>query len=121
MNAKVVLTVLSILLGIVILYPKDIGYGYGGEVTPNQITLYREEAVCLGFKYDRHGDAFGLLQCLDCGVTYYCIGLPIEKRCYEKEFDWNMHEERRVECRKRPDLSSNQLISRPEPEQIVEP
>ncbi len=87
-------------LVIVVLYPKEIGYAYGGEVVPDQGTLYREERVCLGLKYSIYGGPFMEEGCLDCSATIYCAGIPLQKKCYQVDYQGslNINNERETQC-----------------------
>ena len=94
--------VIVIVLLLVILFPKEIGYGYGGEIIAQQTTLYREEKVCFGIKYSKYGGPFLKGSCNDCSKTIYCVGIPLQNKCYEADFDMSLGEERETECFKRP-------------------
>jgi len=92
--------IIVVILLVLILYPKEIGYGYGGELIPDQGTQYREEKVCLGVKYSIYGGPFIQERCLDCSVTIYCVGIPLQKKCYEVDYDGSVDSngERETQC-----------------------
>lgn len=79
--------ILAVLTVVLILYPKNTGYGYGGEIMPNQISVIRTEKVCLGVRYEMFGGPFMEKRCLDCNTNIYCIGIPLQEKCYEKKLD----------------------------------
>ena len=77
----------------VFLFPKKAGYEFGGEMAPDQVA-YREERVCLGIRYSMYEGPFVEQRCMDCSKTVYCIGVPLQKRCYEL-----LEAEKEVVCR----------------------
>jgi hypothetical protein len=79
--------ILIIVALILLLYPKEIGFNYGGFVLPPEGKEYREEKTCIGFKYSMYDGPFLTnMQCNDCSEKVYCIGIPLNKKCYEKNF-----------------------------------
>jgi len=92
--------ILIILSLVFLFFPKKCGYSYGGFITITSI-LHREDCNCLGFKYSTFGDIFNLQRCSDCGKTYFCVGIPVEKKCYEWVADGtnDFSTEKEIECK----------------------
>lgn len=95
--------IILVILLVIVLYPKDCGYGVGGLI-PLNVTLHSEKCDCFGVKYTAVGgrfNMFGFMMCADCGPSYYCIGFPTGKKCYETIFNENsIKAEKEVECKK---------------------
>lgn len=83
---KILIIILFFIILVAIFFPKFCGTSYGGFVKTGT-TMHRKECTCLGFKYSTHGDIFGLQNCVDCGKTYFCAGIPIDTKCYEWVFN----------------------------------
>jgi len=97
-SLKILLWILAVVVLILIFfYPKYAGYGYGGYV-PMNTTLHREEQNCFGIKYSTYGDRFHMMQCADCGPTYWCSGIPYGNACYEWVSGEPMDTEREYTC-----------------------
>jgi len=97
---RIILIVVIILLILILIYPKDCGYSAGGLLAVN-MTVHSEKCSCLGIKYSLSGSRFGFMQCVDCGPSYYCVGIPISKKCYEGTFQISEGTEwEEIECRK---------------------
>jgi len=91
-----------VLLLVILFFPKKSGFGYGGKVTGVDQTLYREEKTCLGYKYSTiSGNPWGFGRCIDCGKTFYCLGLPLNKSCYTWKVNgsYDFSNESRTLCR----------------------
>ena len=76
---------LAIILWILILYPKQwvVGGLVGGPLPPFQ-EAYREEYLCIGA-----GFIIPPINCADCGASYPCIGILVNKRCSIEVYDPN--------------------------------
>ncbi len=92
------LLVAVVILLLVVFFPKYCGYYYGGFVTSG-LTLHREDCTCLGIKYETYGGMFNLGgQCMDCGRTYFCAGMPAGRNCFEWVAGTDESTEKQIEC-----------------------
>ena len=96
---KIALALVIIVIAVILLYPKECGHGYGGFVQLGAV-IEREECQCIGLKYANAGDAFGLMQCADCGPTEYCIGIPAGKECFQASAGNESASEKKISCGK---------------------
>lgn len=70
MNPKLVIGI--VILIIVFFFPKDAGYmnlAWGA---------IKKECKCIGIKRTLTPD----FNCVDCGISYQCIGIPYDCKCY---------------------------------------
>lgn len=85
MNRKILIIILTILILLVIFFfPKKIDSG-GGYMKAIE-SYYNEKSFCFGFEYHYQPD------CLDCGYTDFCLGIPYGKECTESIFNNNTKE-----------------------------
>ena len=90
--------ILVTLILLVFFFPKYCGHSYGGLVTTGMV-LHREDCTCLGIKYEsKGGDILNLARCFDCGITYFCAGIPAGKTCFEWTTGEDMSTEKQVAC-----------------------